>query len=391
MSFLASSLATVVAPYISIPAILLVASFANPVQGMVGLETADVTALTNYSGTFAKKLILNFVNGLDIADDVHVIRNLKGNHNLPMFTASSGIRPTNTNVTSRSGTQRTFSDRTISMKGGMKIFSIIPEELRETYMNEMLDPNAKEIPFAQWVWEGEFNQLKAEINDNCYLSEYNADAADWDSGTVYNSGDFVNFNEDIYEANTTTTAGDSPSTTPASWDIRNATSITTGLGTILANEITAANISPVTTGSITSSNAYDSVILVYRGLSQAVKNKGVDLRCYVSEDVFDSYLDQIETDFGTGNVEDLPENAGGWVTVRKTGGKLKIKACSWMGTSSRIIVAPKGNIHMGTNVLDDMNKIGKMVPTLHGYDAICKYLLGFQIGDLGAISVNEQA
>ena len=62
-----------------------------------------------------------------------------------------------------------------------------------------------------------------------------------------------------------------------------------------------------------------------------------------------------------------------------------------MGTSSRIIVAPKGNIHMGTNVLDDMNKIGKMVPTLHGYDAICKYLLGFQIGDLGAISVNEQA
>ena len=385
-------MASFIAPYISIPAILLVASFANPVQGAVGMDpTADISALTSYSGSYAKKLILQFLNGLEIAEDIHVIRNLKADHNLPMFTAANGTRPLNTNVTTRTGNQRTFSDRTISMKGGMKIFNIIPEELRETYMSEMLDPNATEIPFAQWVWEGEFNALKAEVNDNCYLAEYNADAADWASGSTYSSGDFVNFNEDIYEANASTSAGESPTTHPAKWDLRNATSITTGLGTIIANEITASAITPVTTGSLTSSNAYDKVILVYRGLPQAVKKKGMDLRCYVSEDTFEKYLDQIETDFATGNVEDMPENAGGWVTVRKTGGKLKIKACSWMGTSSRIIISPKDNIHMGTNALDDFNKIGKMVPTLHGYDAIVKYLLGFQIGDLSAIAVNEQA
>jgi len=393
LSFLASIMSSMVAPYISIPAMLLVASIANPVQGVVGLDpSSDVSALTNYVGKFDKKLISQMLNSLDIADDIYVMRGLKSDHHLPKFTAENGLRPLNTNVEENSGTERSYSNRTIEMKGGMKVFKIIPEDLRDSFMSEMLEPNAKEIPFSQFVWQKEFEKLASELNDNNYLSDFNADASDYSATATYSSGDFVNFNEDIYEANQATSAGESPTSASAKWDLRNATSTVTGLGTIIADEITASNITAVATGAITSSNAYDKVIEVFRSLPDAVRNSSsAELRCYVSTNTMDKYLDQIETDFGNGNIADLPENKSGWRTVRKTEGKLKIKACSWMGSSSRIIVSPYKNLRMGTNELSDTNKVGKMVQTLHGYKAITKWLWGFQIADLDVIAVNDQA
>lgn len=392
--FLASSaMAVGIAPFISIPALMLGASLSitNPAVHTAEV-TSDVTALTSYSGTFAKKLIRTALNGLDIAKDINVIRNLKSNHQLPKFVAADGIRPLNTNVEERGGNERAFSDRTIEMKGGMKIFTIIPENLRNTYISEMLDENAKEIPFAQFVWEGEFEKLQDEINENAYLGVHNADADAWASGSTYSATDFVNFTESIYEANTSTLAGESPTTHPAKWDLRNSSSITTGLGTVLATEITAANITPVTTGAITSSNAYASVQAVYRNLPVAVRNKKSNkVTIYLSTDTWEKYLDNVETLFGNGNIEELPESKGDVVYLRKSSRKAVIKPATWMGTSSRIIATPRKNLNMGTNLLEAVNSIGETVKTLHGYKAICKWLLGFQIADLNAISVNEQA
>ncbi|MGB1316656.1 MAG: hypothetical protein ACPG5W_00545, partial [Flavobacteriales bacterium] len=331
------------------------------------------------------------LNSLDIVNDIKVIRNLKSDHTLTKISINAGIRPTNTNVSAADGTNRVFSDRTISMKGGMKIFSMIPEELRSTFMSDMLDPNADQLPFAEYVWDAEFEKLGEEINESVYLADYNADAAAWVSGSTYSSGDFVNFDESIYEANASTSAGESPTTTPAKWDKRNAESITTGLGTIIATEITASNITPVTTGAISSSTAYGDLQDVWRNLPTAMQKKSKEPTIYVSYDVFEKYVDNVETQFGNGNLEELPEMNGGDVYLRKTARRCKIVPCTWMGSSQRIICTPKENLVMGTNSLDDMNGIGKTVPTLHGFDAICKYMLGFQIQDLEALSVNDQA
>jgi len=46
---------------------------------------------------------------------------------------------------------------------------------------------------------------------------------------------------------------------------------------------------------------------------------------------------------------------------------------------------------MGTNLLDDVNGIGKMVPTLHGFNAICKFILCFQFADTEVVYVNDQS
>lgn len=380
-------------PFVTIPLLLAFATFGGSV--IPGVHTADIasdtSALAAYAGTYSKQLISTMLNSLDIAKDIKVIRNLRSDHKLTKISINAGIRPTNTSVSDPTGYNRVFSERTISMKGGMKIFRMIPEDLRSTFMSDMLDPNANTIPFAEYVWTAEFEKLGDEVNESVYLADYNADAAEWASGSTYSSGDFVNFNESIYEANASTSAGESPTTHPAKWDLRNAESICTGLGTIIANEITASALTPVTTGAVSSSTAYGDFQDVWRNLDVALQKKSMNPTIYCSYDVFQKYVDNVETLFGNGNLEELPELSGGDVYLRKTARRCKIVPCTWMGSSQRIICTPKDNLVMGTNSLDDFNGIGKTVETLHGFDAICKYMLGFQIQDLAALSVNDQA
>ena len=380
-------------PAVTIPGIIGVASLGG--SSLLGVFMADpasdVSALSAYAGTYAKQLVSTMLNSLDVVNDIKVIRNLRSDHTLTKISINAGIRPTNVNVTGATGSNRAFSERTISMKGGMKIFSIVPEELRSTFMSDMLDPKADQLPFSQYVWDAEFAKLGDEINESIYLADYNADASAWASGSTYSANDFVNFGEDIWEANATTSAAESPTTHPAKWDKRNAESITTGLGTIIATEVAASAITPVTTGAVSASTAYGDLQDVWRNLPIAMQKKSMNPTIYVSYDVFQKYLDNVETLFGNGNIEELEESKGGDVYLRKTAKRCKIVPCTWMGSSQRIIATPSENLVMGTNNLDDFNGIGKNVPTLHGFDAICKYMLGFQIQDLAAISVNDQA
>lgn len=394
LMFVIATFATAGVPLaVAIPGLLALGAFgSSSINGVHSADVAsDTSALATYAGTYAKSLISTMLNGLDIASDIKVIRNLKSDHTLTKISINAGIRPLNTNVEDPTGSNRVYSERKIEMKGGMKIFNIVPEELRSTFMSDMLDPNASDIPFAEYVWAAEFEKLGDEINESVYLADYNADAAAWASGSTYSAGDFVNFNEDIYEANASTSAGQSPSTHPAKWDLRNAESICTGLGTIIANEITGSAITPVTTGTITSSNAYAKFQLVWRALPTALQKKSMNPTIYCSYDVYELYLDNIETLFGNGNLEELPESKGGDVYLRKTAKRCRIKPVTWMGSSQRLICCPADNLVMGTNQLDDMNNIGKKVDTLHGFKAICKYLIGFQIQDLDALVVNDQA
>ena len=53
------------------------------------------------------------------------------------------------------------------------------------------------------------------VDDRVFWSE-----TAWDSATIYNDTDLVSFTDNIYQANDTTVAGESPSTTPAKWDLR---------------------------------------------------------------------------------------------------------------------------------------------------------------------------
>lgn len=351
------------------------------------------TAIEGYAGTYSKELIGQLLNALDIAKDIYVMRNVKAPVNLTKLTITAGIRPLNTKVDTVDSAGRTWSGRQITVKPGMKIFEVIPEELRKTWMSEMLDPNAEDVPFAQWVWDQEFAKIAEEINESVYLASYHADAAAYDAGAIYTGGtSFINFEENIYKCVTTTTAGQSPTTHPAKWLNVNAASITTGLGTIIAAEIVSGGITAgqvIATNAISSTNAVAELRKVYLGAPVKMRKKKAIM--YISPDVYENYKADYDTRYGKGNgIADGTEDAE-VIYLKGTSKKVLLKEATWMGASGRVIYTLEKNLVMATDQEDALNSIGKMIPTLHGLKAIMKFLLGFQIQDLEVLYVNDKA
>lgn len=355
--------------------------------------TNDVSAIANYAGTYSQALIGALLNGLDIAQDIYVMRNVTGPRNLTKLTITKGIRPLDTSIDDVDATGRVWSGRTIEVKAGMKIFSVIPEELRVTWMSEMLDENAEDVPFAQWVWGQEFATIAEEINESVFYADYKADAAAFNAGTVYHAGDAIKFTDkNFYAANTTTTAGDSPTSAPAKWDKINDVAICTGLGTIIKDEITGGGITSdhiISTNTFTTTNTVGELTKIRLGAPVKMRNKAGIM--YLSPEVMEMYRTDYDTRYGKGNsinddTEDQPV-----IYLKSSKKKILLKECTWMAGSQRVIYTLDQNLVMATNQLDAMNSIGKLIPTLHGFKAIMKYLIGFQIQDLEVLYVNDKA
>lgn len=353
----------------------------------------DVTAISNYAGTYSPQLIAQLLNGLDIAKDLKVIFNLKAPLNLTKLIVNGGIRPLDTAVNTASKPGRVWSKRVLHPRVGMKIFSVVPEELRDTWMSEMLDPNAIDVPFAQWVWDQEFIKLQTEINDTVALMQYHGDAVDFDATVVYSPGNTFVYgaNRDIYQVITLTTAGQTPDTNSAKFTKITALSICDGPLTVLnqaitANEIPAGQI--IATGAIDATNAVAKLRSVYLGAPVALRNKKTKM--FVSYSVFENYKTNYDNTYGKPHGNILYEEDKKSISLYQSSGNCEIVPCTWLQGSSRVIMTLPDNWIMGTNLLDDVNGLGKMIPTLHGFIAICKFILCFQFADAEVVYVNDQ-
>lgn len=349
-----------------------------------------VAEIAKFIGQYDKKLIAQVLNGLDIVKDCRVIRNASLNGTLlPKMTVAAGARPLDLNVTTRSGNHRSFSGRKLNVYTGMKIISIVPEELERSFLSDMLEPGAKTIPFAEWVWMKEMEKLKSEINDNFYLSTYQGDAEEFDAAASggYTAGDYVKFGDDldIYKCVTDATTGQSPTTHPAKWSKVNGLVISDGWGTIIADEITNSNLTPISTSALTSSNALDKIELMYNGMTEAHRKIGGVF--YLSPAKYRNYVIHERTVFGT---QATPDMGTGVKTVYGDP-KWTIKPATWLGTSGRVIATQPENLIFGTNLEADLGKISKSVETLHGSDHVIKWRQGAEIADLETFYVNDQA
>lgn len=339
-----------------------------------------------------KKMIAQTLNGLDFIPQVRVIRNASLNGTgLQKMTVAKGIRPLDLNVEGRADGQRSFTGRKLMVYEGMKIIDMIPEELYNTWMSDMLVPAAKQIPFAQWVWEQEFKTIGSEINDSIYLSDYKGNASVLNTGTAYVANtDYVKFGayNDIYKCIVNAAAGETPTTHPAKWSLVNESVISSGWGTIIANEITGGNISGanlITTGAITASNAMTKVEAMVNGMSVAHRNLGGTIR--VSPVVYANYLKEEKATFTAALTQSMGE---GQKTVYGFP-KWSIEQCTWMGSSNRLIATQKDNLAFGCNLESDMNQVGKSIETLHGTKSVVKWIQGCEIADLETLYVNDQA
>lgn len=345
-----------------------------------------------FLGNNDKVLINQTLNGLDFVNQVRVVRNASLNGTaMQKMTVAKGIRPLNLNVETRGENQRTWAGRKLMVYEGMKIIDLIPEELNNSFQSDMLVPGAKEMPFAQWVWQREFAKIASEINDSIYLSDYQGLAGAWASATAYTTiGTYVKFGtyEDIYKSIAVTAAGESPLTHPAKWEMVNEAVISTGWGKIIANEITAGNIAGanlITTGAITASNAMTKIDAMVNGMTVAHRNLGGLIR--VSPVVYANYLKEEKATFTAA----LDQRMGDGVKTVYGFPKWKIEQCTWMGSSNRIIATQKDNLVFGTNMEVDASKEAKTIETLHGTRSVVKWYQGCEIADLETLYVNDQA
>jgi len=357
---------------------------------MAAVPVTDVEAIAKWAGKYDRKMIAQMLNGLDVFKDLVVDRNVSRHGKLlPKFTAEAGLRPLDVHVEENGRKERTIGGRKLYVYDMMKLFKIIPEELIESFMSDMIAPGAKDIPFAQWFWNAEMEKLASEINDNFYNSEYHADAPDFSAAATYNAGDYIKFTDDnFYKCVTNTVAGESPTTAAAKWQEVNGLVGFDGPGKIIADEITAANIVASTTGALTSANAMDKIEIMYKDMTEAHRNKGGIVR--LSWDNYRNYVKHERDVFGNTATS---ATADGAKYIEGSGKKWIILPQSWMSGSNRVILDVEGrNLRAGTNLVGDRPpSIGKVVQTLHGYKAVAKMLLGFQICDLECLYVNDQA
>lgn len=316
------------------------------IQGVAFETSPVVSALTAYAGKFQKKLFSTLFNGLDVRNDITLIPGVKNKEIMTKLTVAQGVRPFNSTY-NPPGDELTYTDRVLEVKAAKRELRIDPEKYRTTYLSEALaagsGANKMEIPFAEYTWNEVMKGIARDINDACYLASYNA-------------------------------AG----TTPGA--------ICDGLGTIIAAEITATNITAVGTGAVTSANAVTKFEQMYKALPVAYQNTLTYMYCSYTN--YFNYIEHYRATYG-GNVDNAGLTQEG-AYLKISGGKCIIKPCTWMGTSNRLILTVKENLLMGTDLLSDAQEI-KMTPAMWTIDAGVKFLIGFQIRDLGAIKVNDQA
>lgn len=350
----------------------------------------DIEAIKGYIHKYDKTLINQMLNGLDIVKDLPVRRNVTEPVDLYKMTVDEGARPLNTDIEKAKG-GRLWTKRILTPQTAMKIIKMIPEELRETFQSEMLDINAKEVPFAAWVWAQEFAKINSEINDNFYYGEHHGGAQAFNPATAYAVNAKVLFEEVIYKniSGSVTTAGQSPTTHPLKWLDVDALSICDGPHKILTTALASEGLVAAQTGTFNETDGYDYAKEMWDAVTEEHKNKG--MVALTSFDAAQDIATQQNFKFGSGKgIANADVEEGIPFKLRNSNGRLTIKPVTWMKASRRIIMAHPGNLIVGMNQTSDVNKVGNLVPTLHGFSAIVKWMICTQFRDLEPLYVNDQ-
>lgn len=307
-------------------------------------SSADLSAITSYIGKVKKELIVTLVNGLDVAKDVTVWPGMKDKVLLPKLTVDGIAKPFSSTFTGTAD-KLVYTDREFQVQKGKGELLLDPNEYKQSYFSEMLEAGTgdkKKIPFAKFTMQKVIESFGNELNTSTvYLGEHDA------SGS-------------------------------------GAADIADGFGTQLAALITASKVTPTATGAISNSNAVAAFETLYKALPLPYKN--VNTLAYCSFDVFYKYLEDYRSKYGTHTAgDDFMQ-----MYIKLSGKRCKLHPVSWMGNSQRIIITPKANMIMGTDLLSDFNDI-RTLERMYTLEMSIAMTIGFTFQDLNAMVVNDQA
>lgn len=311
------------------------------------MATPDTSALAAYAGAHEQKLFSTLRNSLDILNDITIVPGIKNTLKLTKLSVNNGVR-TYREAFDASDNDLEYSGRDLSVELLKRDIRINPLKYRSTWMSQVMQAgvNPPDIPFAAYVFEQMAIKIAQEINDNAYLAKKG------DGTSVATSFD--------------------------------------GLGTKIADAIAdetikpGTGLKPIATGVLTSGNTVAAVETLVRSMPIAYRQAGFGVIC--SFDSFDKYNDNYRDLFK----KNYESNEDGVYYIDATSRKIKLIPCTWMGTSQRLIATPKENLLAGVDGLGDMDRIHTDIE-LEIIRQRVLFALGFQIRDLEAIRVNDQA
>lgn len=349
-------LGAIAAPAAALPAFVggvgltAVISLVPSIPGAI-FTSVDITELNTALGAYFRKdanvLIREALLGMDgITDRMDVWDDVKDEVPLPNLSVTDLIKPANATAFSPTSNALKFGARMLKARAWKVDLQIVPQDLVRSWLGKYSgkgsDPHA--MPLEQYIWE----YVQQKIQENLRLQSL--------FKGVYNG------------------AG----TTPVD--------VMDGILKIVADEITATNITPVATGAVSSANVIEKIEATYDALGEAYKSS--ETQALVSPTLFDWYVRQYRATYGGNN--DYTGMANG--SVRLDGTMCTVKREPGLGTSQRIIVCTPDNITYGVDSFSDANTI-----KTQEFDRTIKVLIdaksGVQFKEIGAnaLAVNDQA
>lgn len=244
----------------------------------------------------------------------------------------------------------TIVPRTLTVRPIVYELSDEPERLRRTFLTEVRGAVENPESFYRWLIDWCIAKASEELYNVLMVADYN-------SGTA---GSHINLAFD-------------------------------GLETIIADEITATNISAANgnlydPGAVyTSANTGDLLLAQWRAMPATFRMKGGD--CHISVDMGDLYDDWYKAEHDAPPMVDT----AGQTFLDGTNGKCRLIRHSNIA-NQRVIMTRKENIVYGTDKMSDMSSLRAFEsgnPYL--FTAVMKYVFGIQIVtlDKSMFSVNK--
>lgn len=362
------------------------------------LTAPDVAAIIGFAQRNMPYLFNRLTEKMDLrSKGFDVMTGVKNKVPMMKLSFGKGLKPATGNFVSKGNA--IYSNRDLVVEEYQRDLQVYAKKYLRTYLDYLRGQgeNAANatIPMKQQFNEGFIDQLAEEMAlEVVYFGLGKAAFTAYNPANAYAVGNKIAFtanagdsdNEEVryYICLAAAAAGHTPETHPAKWEDISAKAICKGIGTYLAEAITNGDITPVVTGAVSNTNAYEACVDVYRDLDPQFKNSKL-INMYISHDVYADLLDNVEDSVAKNFVL-----MDGLLTLPKSAGKVKIIPLSEMGTSQRIIATLPKNFVQGVDSESDLNDIDiqKINYKLH---YMVQGVVGFQIADTDAISCNNVA
>lgn len=325
-------------------------TFGLGAQSGILASSLDISALTTALGAYFRKdkgvLVREMLLGMNIEDRMEIWDDCKDEVPLPNLGIEDLVKPADATTFSPTSNALKFGARTLKVRPWKVDLQLIPSILEKSWLGAAKPKGSDQyaLPFEQFIMQHIIEKIHENIRLKAlFKGDYNA-------------------------------AG----TTPGA--------IMDGLLTLVTDEITATNITPVVTGAVTSSNVIDKIEAVYDNLGEGYKN--VPTICLVSPTLFDWYVRKYRATYGVNM--DYKGMAQGSVMIDGT--LCTIMREPGMASSQRIVITPKSNIVYGVDSLGEENNM-----EVQKFDRTLKIMIdaksGIQFKEIHAraLAVNDQA